>query len=163
MRTLFPAFLALAACSPTAFVDVPLTETCAVTYAGGTELNLHAADADASVSLWVQLPDPPVAEAVAGDTVTGAWDFADGVATGMIHTGRNLREPCSDLAMNEVQTGTWTAASGTAELTALLVEDAGIGGATVSVAVRDLVVVEDGGDEVAYGDYDFEGLEVWVY
>jgi hypothetical protein len=164
-RTLLFALLSLAltACGgvlPDGF-EADLTEVCAANYIGGAgDLDLYAQDSAATVSMWVSLPG--ALDGLEEDVASSTTLTVDDGLVVHVTTGRNLREPCSDLAMNEVQLGHYVATAGTASADLEPWEDDGEPTWLATVTLTDVTLEpEEGGDPVELPSFTFDAVEVW--
>lgn len=155
--------LALAACGNAVLeegFEADLTEVCAANYVGGSDLDLYAADADATVSMWVSFEG--ILEGLeAGDPYEGTAAVGEDM-TVSVSTGKNLREPCSDVSMNEVRIGRYDAGEGAASVTLEPFEDDGGSTWLATVVLSDVLLEPTGGGaEVDLTTFTFEAVEVW--
>ncbi|MFH1462849.1 MAG: hypothetical protein ABIO70_00475 [Pseudomonadota bacterium] len=162
-RALLPIFATLTGCGGllTPGFEADLTEVCAANYVGGAgDLDLYAADVDATVSMWVSLEG--VLDVLEDDeAVDDSLTVGDGLSV-RVTTGRNLRPPCSDLAVNEVQRGHYEASAGTADVDLEPWDDNGAPTWLATVTLTGLVLEpEDGGDSVELPSFTFDAVEIW--
>jgi len=156
--------LALSACAPgvlDAGFEEALTERCAFCSAGGDgDLSLQAADPEATVKLWVWVEG---ALDGLGEGESRELPIEIGEAfTVAVTTGENLREPCSDVAMNEVQLLHYEASEGSATLLLEPWDDQGDPTWLATLALADLVLEpEEGGEPVTLAAFAFEAVEIW--
>jgi len=162
-RALIPALALLCACAPATLeegFEADLTEVCAARSLGDDDVSLYAADPGATVKLWVYLEgvlgglDP----ATSSDQALAVGDGAEISVT----TGENLREGCSDLAMNEVQDLHYAATSGTLDVALDPYDDDGEPTWLATVTLTDVVLEpEEGGDAVDLTEFTFDAVEIW--
>jgi len=155
-RLMIPPAALLLACTPVVApspLGVPLTDTCAVIYMGGTNLDIYANADDSSVALWMELPAPDVSDRAAGEAFSESLEVATDLEEFHLYTGENLRGPCSDLAMNEVRMADYQAVSGALELDYVMPDSEGtLVGGTVEPTFTELVVQNGDEDPLDYGE-----------
>ena len=161
-RTLLLCSLTTACTTPAPSpLGVALTDACAVHYFGDEDIDLHASSADDTVSLWIAVTWPDASARLAGETFDETWDLADDAVTFHLYTGESLREPCSDVAMNEARLADYAPVSGTLTLAYTMSEtDGELPGGTVEPSLSDLVIQNGDEDPLDYGDLTLGELYV---